>query len=122
MKKPCPLTLVSGGSYLQREVAIATAISRDSVTKSVAVILEGLPVGNNTLSENSFLQIHRIAPGCMCCIGNLVLRVTLNRVLHSSPSHIFLGLSSQEHLLKLKQFLATAPYQALLKIEEDLRI
>jgi hypothetical protein len=122
MKKPCLLTLVSGGSYAQREVAIATVISATSAAESSAVILEGLPVGNNVLSEQPSLQIHRIAPGCMCCIGNLVLRVTLNRVLQTSPSHIFLSLASQEHLAQLKVFLEAMPYQALLEIQQDLRI
>ncbi|MFZ6654660.1 GTPase [Undibacterium sp. TJN19] len=108
------LVLVHGADYRQREAAIAAAISDLSENQKITVILEGLPDGQDLLTPLPQLHIHRIAPGCFCCIGNLTLRVTLNRALRTQPDHIFLALASHEHLDKLEQSLQTPPYNALL--------
>ena len=109
MTKKCLLTLVSGGSYAQREAAIAASLLKLHDDETIAVVLEGLPDGNNILSESIFLHVHRIAPGCMCCIGNLAMRVTLNRVFRLSPSYLFVSLSGVEHLETVKLFLQQKP-------------
>lgn len=117
---PTLLTIVSGGSYLQREAAIAAAITQIAAsanTASNAVILEGLPDGNQILQADSSLHIQRIAPGCICCIGNLVLRVTLNRILKQPPTRLYLGIANASHLDQLIDFLQQAPYRELLKLE-----
>jgi G3E family GTPase len=108
------LVLVHGASYRQREAAIAAAVSDLPKNQKIAVILEGLPDGQALLTPHPQLQIHRIAPGCFCCIGNLTLRVTLNRALRTRPEHIFLALASHEHLDKLEQSLQIPPYHELL--------
>lgn len=122
---PTLLTLVSGGSYIQREAAIAASIvkSSDCANKtSNAVILEGLPDGRQILSADSSLQIQRIAPGCICCIGNLVLRVTLNRILRKPPARLYLGIANVAHLDQLTTFLQQPPYRELLQLDQDLRV
>lgn len=119
------LTIVSGGSYTQREVAIAAAIAQSPAKLSAtrnAVILEGLPDGDQILSADSSLQVQRIASGCMCCIGNLVLRVTLNRALKNLPTRLYLGFANTEHLDPLMNFLRQPPYCELLKLEQEFRI
>lgn len=120
------VTLVSGGSYAQRESAIAAAILSEpaAATNAVtsAVILEGLPDGNHALQPSPTLQIQRIAPGCLCCIGNLVMRVTLNRILQRPPKRLYLGLADAAHREKLLEFLQQAPYLELLTLDQEIRL
>jgi len=117
-----PLTLVSGGSYRQREAQIAACIDHDQKhAKSVgrvAVLLEGLPEGDLLLSDTQQLHLQRIAPGCFCCIGNLTMRVSLNRALRQRPQHVYLGVASSEHLDNLRLTLQQAPYDQLLTTDE----
>lgn len=122
MKKPSFVTLVSGGSYAQREAAIAAAILTYPPAETKAVILEGLPDGTGMLLSDPSLQLHRIAPGCMCCIGNLVMRVTLNRLLRHPPERLYLSLASAGHLENIRHFFQQVPYSELLTVDQDVRI
>jgi len=81
-----------------------------------AVILEGMGVAATPLESGPALQVVRIAPGCLHCDGNLVLRVTLNRLLRQRPGRLFLGLASSEHLDQLRSWLAAPPYDQLLAL------
>ncbi|MFZ6769602.1 GTPase [Undibacterium sp. Di26W] len=116
------LHLVHGGSYTQRETAIAASLSRLPATLSNAVILEGLPAGQDILLATNNLHVTRIAPGCFCCIGNLSLRVTLNRVLRQKPAHIFLGVASDAHLDQLSLTLQEPGYANWLEIASQPRL
>lgn len=110
-------TLVTGAGAAAREQAIAAALAPQG---SSAVILEGLPSGNTSLLPSASLAIARIAPGCLCCAGNLVLRVTLNRLLRTRPSRLFIGVANGEHLDQLRSWLQAAPYDQLLELTPDL--
>jgi hypothetical protein len=110
-------TLVRGATAGAREQAIASRLASGGAT---AVILEGLPSGNISLVPSSSLAIARIAPGCLCCAGNLVLRVTLNRLLRQRPSRLFIGVANSEHLDQLRSWLQCAPYDQLLELTPDL--
>jgi G3E family GTPase len=68
------------------------------------------------LFPSASLLISRIAPGCLCCTGNLVLRVTLNRLLRESPRRLFIGVARGEHLDQLRSWLESAPYDQLLEL------
>jgi len=120
------LTLVSGGRAPDREAAIAQALLPEVAT---AVILEGLATGHSlladlaeqTASSSSLpLQLLRIAPGCLCCSGNLVLRVTLNRLLRHPPAHLFISLADATHIEQLRTWLSASPYDVWLALEQDL--
>ena len=82
-----------------------------------AVILEGLGVASTPLESGPGLQVMRFAPGCLCCDGNLVLRVTLNRLLRQRPRRLFIGLASSEHLDQLRSWLSAPPYDQLLALD-----
>lgn len=113
-------TLVTGSRSTTREAAIAERIDPHLRT---AVILEGLPDGNGQLqpsSNHSQLTIARIAAGCMCCAGNLVMRVTLNRILRDKPARLYIGIASDEHIGQLKNFLSMPPYDAWLSLTDDI--
>lgn len=88
----------------------------------IAIILEGLPSGDSVLSNSPTLLLQRIAPGCMCCIGNLAMRVTLNRLLRQRPARLFIGIASTEHIDKIRTFLSQAPYLDLLRLNPDQQI
>jgi hypothetical protein len=114
-------TLVTGGSASAREAAIAALLDSQ---RSTALILEGLSDGNDPFvqfCDVADFQIKRIAPGCVCCIGNLTLRVTLNRILRNPPARLFLSLAAASHIEKVRTFLTDAPYDALLKLTDDVR-
>lgn len=121
------LHLISGADYAQREASIAQALAEHNPAlalaspsnQKIAVILEGLPSGSMPLTQWNpppAIQVARIAPGCFCCIGNLTMRVTLNRLLREKPSCLYLAIASSEHLQNLLQVLASAPYVDLLQL------
>ena len=86
-------------------------------------ILEGLAPGNSPLRHppGSMSCFARIAPGCLCCTGNLVLRVTLNRMLRQRPDRLFIGVARSEHLDQLRSWLQAEPYDQLLRLTPDLK-
>lgn len=70
-----------------------------------SIICEGLfpPVEMEGLAEH-------VVSGCVCCVGQLALQVTLGRVIrHEKPQRIVLYLSQAEHLERLKEQLSTGP-------------
>lgn len=127
-----PATLVIGATAAAREAAIAAAIADlaprniPSARADIAIILEGLPNGSSPLDSppENFPSLHiaRIAPGCLCCTGNLTMRVTLNRMLHKRPASFYIGLASVQHLEQFRRFLSTAPYDDLLQLTKDLPV
>jgi hypothetical protein len=108
-----PTTLVLGASMACREQAIAAA-----APPGAAILLEGIPSGITILPDH--FDATRIAPGCLCCTGNLVLRVTLNRILRRHPERLFIGLASTEHLDQLRSWLSAPPYDQLLALTPDI--
>jgi hypothetical protein len=133
------LRLVAGGSAAAREAAIAAALAPG---RRAAAILEGLPDGRSILLDAleraaalapgaapdagcaapaaALPDILHLAPACLCCAGNLVLRVSLNRVLRRRPEQLFIGLADPAHLEQLRLWLSSAPYDSLLHIGADL--
>jgi hypothetical protein len=122
VRAPVPTTLVIGPAAATREAAIAAVISHHPNPHGIAVILEGLAPGTSSLDGLAGgVQIARIAPGCLCCAGNVVLRVTLNRQLRQRPGHIFIGVARSEHLDQLRSWLQGEPYDQLLELTPDLQ-
>ncbi|MDQ9169247.1 GTPase [Oxalobacteraceae bacterium R-40] len=116
-----PVTLVLGSSGIQREKTIANLVDPACPT---VVLLEGFPDGKAVLENagnSSTLKIIRVAAGCMCCTGNLVLKVTLNRILRDPPKQIFLSVADASHIEKLHHFLTSPPYDKLLFLTKDCR-
>lgn len=111
-------TLVIGATAAAREAAIAAALQADVDT---ALILEGLPDGSSMLNDTApHLCIARIAPGCVCCSGNLTMHVTLNRMVRRRPTCMYIGLATSEHLEQIRLFLTQPPYENLLQLTKDL--
>jgi hypothetical protein len=110
-------TLALGATAAAREALIAASLPAG---QRCAVILEGLPDGQLVLAPTSSLTVHRVAPACLCCTGNLVLRVTLNRILRLRPESLFIGVASVVHLDQLRSWLQNPPYDQLLELTPDL--
>ncbi len=109
-----PTFVVTGPSARVREAAIAARFGAGD-----AAILEGLPDGKPDAPLDGRQRLHRIAPGCLCCTGNLVLRVTLNRLLRQPPAQLFIALADPTHLTTLHAMLAGPPYDGLLALKES---
>jgi hypothetical protein len=115
------LYLIAGGSYAERESWIATAIlsvSSISADAKCGIILEGLPSGSTVLQTNTHLRVERIAPGCFCCIGNLPLKVSLNRLLRQKPAYLFVAMNDGAHISALRAFLSDVSYTSFLTLEK----
>lgn len=118
---PVTVTLVTGASARAREAALAAHLAATPIDGATAVILEGLAPGDSPLDTlPDDWRAARIAPGCLCCTGNLVLRVTLNRLLRRHPQRLFIGVAQSEHLDQLRSWLQAEPYDQLLKLTPDL--
>jgi hypothetical protein len=126
---PVTTTLVTGLAAGAREQAIFNRLQLSNLHQSGAesglnlagVILEGLASGTSPLdSLPAHVLFARIAPGCLCCAGNLVLRVTLNRMLRQRPDRLFIGVARSEHLDQLRSWLQAEPYDQLLRLTPDL--
>jgi hypothetical protein len=118
-----PTSLVTGPTTGAREQLIAAQLRAAHLhpgNSRCAILLEGLPDGHAILAPSDALLIERIAPGCLCCTGNLVLRVTLNRILRRRPDRLYIGLATMEHLDQLRSWLQSPPYDQLLELTPDL--
>lgn len=132
-RAPVKTWLVTGPRAGARETAIAGLLQPGVPS---AIILEGLSDGGSTLVfddagsaagvstphdvQNVVPNVMRIAPGCLHCSGNLVLRVTLNRLLRHPPAQLYISLASAEHLEQLRTWLSSPPYNALLVLQPDI--
>jgi hypothetical protein len=117
-------TLVTGPTAVARETAIAGVLAELAGSQQpgpTAIILEGLAPGTSPLDSLPLHPPLRIAPGCLCCTGNLVLRVTLNRLLRQRPGRLFIGVARSEHLDQLRSWLQAEPYDQLLRLTPDLK-
>lgn len=105
-------TLVTGATAAVREARICTLIAATAVAGPTAVLLEGLASGIDAFAtlDGAAPHIIRIAPGCLCCSGNLTMRVTLNRLLRQRPARLYISLANSEHLPQIEAFLGADPY------------
>jgi hypothetical protein len=117
------LQLVCGAHYQDREEHIAHLINQKlslDFQSTIGVILEGLPSGSNTLKASTNLLLDRIAPGCFCCIGNLAMKVCLNRMLRQHPVLIYIAVASVDHLENIRATLQESPYQQLIQLQDTI--
>jgi len=110
------VSAVGASSDCTRSASSSASALASPSAQMDAVILEGFGVAAQPLASEPGLHVTRIAPGCLCCDGNLVLRVTLNRLLRQRPRRLFIGLASSEHLDQLRSWLQSAPYDQLLAL------
>jgi hypothetical protein len=116
-----PTTIVAGSTAQAREDWIGQDL--DAAGKpAAALLLEGLPTGSSPLDEMSQLTIRRTSPGCLCCAGNLVMKVTLDRLLRARPPRLYLGVAPGTHLQALATMLTAPPYSDWLQLKETVSV
>ena len=130
VRVPVPTWLVTGDRAGAREAAVAARLGLDGGPElPTVIILEGLSDGGSALAFDPadgpvgvapVPKVLRIAPGCLHCSGNLVLRVTLNRVLRHPPARLYISLATAEHLGLLRAWLSEPPYGDLLDLQSDI--
>jgi G3E family GTPase len=111
-------TLVIGTQVDAREAAIAKIVD---LRKRTAIIVEGLPAGTDVFDrfiDHPNVELVRIAPGCLCCTGNLTMRVSLHRILRHHPDQLYISLATASHLAEIQRFLSDPPYSNLLALTE----
>ena len=114
-----PTYLVSGNTSDEREAAIVSAIQRTFALNPSAinaVLIEGLPSQTVRLTSAQNTQVVRIAPACLCCDGNLIFRVHLNRLIQKKPAQLFISTATQSHLQQIRTFLSSDGYENKLKL------
>ena len=125
-------TLFAGGLPAIREQALFDKVQSvlnqpNAQASQISIIAEGLPSGSSPLDELSThpqLHIVRLAPACLCCAGNLVLKVHLNRVItrakrNSAVPFLFISLVDAQHLAQLQSQLSQAPLDQHLRLISD---
>lgn len=124
------VTLVTGASAASRESALAAILAPSRAQPMrIALILEGLPDGSQRTAmlldpaqNPAILQAARIAPGCFCCIGNMTMRVTLNRMLRQRPARLYISLATVSHLDAIRALMTQAPYDSWLTLTDDMPV
>lgn len=82
-----------------------------------AVIAEGV---FTALSAPAGVVIEQIATGCVCCVGQIALRVTLTRVLRQHrPAKLLLLLASGEHSDRVRRMLQEDQFATVLRLSES---
>jgi hypothetical protein len=126
--------IVTGPSASAREEAIVEALAAlgaAAAGNTIALLLEGVPDGSDRFHDERFselqrqagfrlLPVVRIAPSCLCCTGNLTMRVHLNRLLRAKPQRLYIGVSPGTHLAALQEFLSQPPYDEFLTLNETM--
>ena len=105
-----------------REQALVSYLQAQPKTAPATIIIEGLPTGQDLLGElENPPQLIRLAPACLCCAGNMVLKVHLHRILRKRPSnsHLWIVLHDALHLPQLRAQLEAAEYIGLLQLQDD---
>ena len=91
-----PAERTTGSDEIRRIVIAQAAFSRLQAPPAVTVV--------------------RLAAGCVCCVGQLPLRVTLTRAVRQRPDAILLLLASHQHQSQVRQLLQTNAWSGALHL------
>lgn len=94
--------VVMVGCYLRQGRSVALEAAARFVQEGrQAVIVEG---GPGTLVAPPGVELVQLAPGCVCCVGQLPLRVTVARMIRLiKPARLWIELSQADHLPELRK-------------------
>lgn len=114
--KPVPVVILVG-AYLREARSLALEEARAHVSEGLqAVIVEG---GPGTLSAPPGVELVQLAPGCVCCVGQLPLRVTVARLLRQvRPARLWIEVSAAQHVAELRRQLNGPGFAGAVKLYE----
>lgn len=101
---PVELTLRRARGPQQQQAAIDAWLDATAPTAPRAVVAEGALF---ELTVPDDVALARLAPGCVCCLGLVPLRVTLTRLLRARPRALLLLVAADDHLPQLRALLAS---------------
>ncbi len=113
--------LITGLPGAERRAAIARLIAPLPADTRVSLLLEGLSAdGRAEVIQTALHRVHVLAPGCLCCSGQLTLRVTLARVLrHEAPQFLVIALADPAHLKRFEAMLRLPPWDGWLQLQAN---
>lgn len=85
------------------------------------------PVGRRAILAEGFgsftapdgIAVAGLGGGCVCCVGQVPLRVTLTRLMRAErPEHILLLLADDQHLPRIRSLLTDGSLGVRLELEE----
>jgi hypothetical protein len=80
-----------------------------------AILTEGF--GSITAPDG--IAVAGLAGGCVCCVGQVPLRVTLTRLMRAErPEHLLLLLADDQHLPRIRSLLTDGSLGVQLELEE----
>jgi len=89
---------------------------RDGNRQVAAVIAEGTFA---VLTAPASVVVERIAAGCVCCVGQIAMRVTLTRLLRAHrPKRLLLLLASGEHIDRVRRMLGDEQFATVLRLQD----
>lgn len=65
------------------------------------------------------VAVARLAGGCVCCVGQVPLRVTLTRLIRAGRSDLLLLLASGAHLPQVRSMLTDGSLGVKVRLEEE---
>lgn len=119
---PVPVWVLAGPPGAARAAALAQRLAGFAADLPYTVLLEGAPTDGQpewTPPAGAPARLHVVAPACLCCIGNLTLRVTLARILRlEAPRALVIGIADPAHEGRLRALLAQPPWAGLLVLQD----
>lgn len=99
------LTLQVAASAEAQQRAL-DAWAAHAATPRVALVEAGL----HDLDVPEATVVERLPAGCVCCVGNVVLRVALTRLLRRHrPANVLLLIAANTHRERVERMLTSAP-------------
>ena len=112
--KPVPVVILVG-AHLRAGRSLALEDAKQHLEEGLqAVIVEG---GPGTLSAPPGVELVQLAPGCVCCVGQLPLRVTVARLLRQArPARLWIEVSAAQHVAELRRQLDGPGFAGAVKL------
>ena len=81
------------------------------------MIIEG---GPGTLTAPAGVELVQLAAGCVCCLGQLPLRVTVARMIRQlRPARLWIEISDGSHLPELRRQLDGPGFAGAIRLDLD---
>ena len=104
------LQIAAGAAAQQGALDAWTA---DAATPRVALVEAGL----HELDAPPATVVERLPAGCVCCVGNVVMRVALTRLLRQHrPASVLLLIAENTHRERVERMLTSGPLADVLTL------
>lgn len=102
---------------------VAAVDQQDAVDRWLARHPHGrraiLSEGFGSFTSPDDIAVARLGAGCVCCLGQVPLRVTLTRLMRGQrPEHLLLLLTDSQHLTRVRTVLTDGSLGVRLELEE----